>query len=44
MAGLDGIMAGITSLIDSALMAVVDLVSGTPPGGLPPGAPAAGTH
>jgi flagellar biosynthesis protein FliR len=37
--GLDGIMAGISSLIDSALMAVVDLV-----GGSPPGASAAGAH
>jgi flagellar biosynthetic protein FliR len=34
LAGLDGVMAGISSLIDSALRAVVDLV----------GAPAAGVH
>jgi flagellar biosynthesis protein FliR len=37
--GLDGIMTGISNLIDSALMAVVDLV-----GGSPPGASAAGAH
>jgi flagellar biosynthesis protein FliR len=37
--GLDGNMAGISSLIDSALTAVVDWV-----GGSPPGAAAAGAH
>jgi hypothetical protein len=42
--GLDGNMAGISSLIDSALMAVVDLVGGSPPGGSPLGAAAAGAH
>jgi flagellar biosynthesis protein FliR len=40
MVGLDGIVAGISSLIDSALMAVVDLVGGSPPGG----SSAAGAH
>jgi flagellar biosynthesis protein FliR len=42
--GLDGVMAGISSLIDTALAAVMDLVGGSPPGGSPPGASAAGAH
>jgi flagellar biosynthetic protein FliR len=42
--GLDGVMAGIGSLIDTALAAVMDLVGGVPPSGAPPGAPAAGAH
>jgi flagellar biosynthesis protein FliR len=42
--GLDGVMAGISSLIDTALAAVIDLVGGVPPSGSPPGAPTAGAH
>jgi len=42
--GLDGVMTGISGLIDTALAAVMDLVGGVPPGGSPPGPPAAGAH
>ena len=38
LVGLDGVMAGISSLIDTALGAVMDLVGGAPPSGAPPGA------
>jgi len=42
--GLDGVMTGISGLIDTALAAVMDLVGDVPPSGSPPGPPAAGAH